>query len=506
MKIATHPVLRSTGLALALAGCTVGPNFVRPESPHVTRYSATPVSATVATRGVPGGEPQHFIEGRDIPAQWWELFQSTALNAVVERALTKNHDLKAAEAALAVAHENLLVQRAAYYPAVTGSFAASRSKTSADLSPTPSSGALLYSLYTPAVSVAFVPDVFGLNRRLVESLQAQERDSRFQLEAAYLALTSNVVVAAIQEAALRAQIKATRTLIDLNERSLTVLREQKARGYAGQLDVVTQEAQLAQAHATLPPLLKQLAQQRDLLATLAGALPSEGLPEEFELSQLQLPRELPLSLPSRLVEQRPDVRQAEENLHAACAQIGVAVANRLPNLTLTADAGQSALALGALTAGGESFWDLGATVTQPIFQGGALMHKERAAREAYREAGEQYRGTVLAAFQNVADTLAALEHDAEALQAAAASAAAAKVALDVVRAQQQAGYANYLQLLSAEQIHQSAILSQLQAQFNRYADTAALFQALGGGWWNRSDAAVPETPRPGTHQQGLRSP
>jgi NodT family efflux transporter outer membrane factor (OMF) lipoprotein len=490
MKIASAAVLTCTGLACVLGGCTVGPDFVRPEPAPVTRYTATPLGPTVATPGSPGGEPQSFVEGEDIPARWWELFHSTALNALVERALTKSSGLKAAEAALALAHENLLVQRAAYYPAIAGSFTANHAKSSADLSPTPSSGALLYSLYTPAVSVAFVPDVFGLNRRLLESLQAQQQQSRFQLEAAYLALSSNVVVSAIQEAALRAQIVAARAAIDLNERSLAILRQQKAHGYASQLDVVTQEAQLAQARAALPPLLKQLTQQRNLLAILAGALPSEGLPEEFEFSQLQLPRELPLSLPSRLIEHRPDVRQAEENLHAACAQIGVAVANRLPNLTLTADAGQSALTLGALTASGEGFWDLGAVVTQPIFQGGALMHKERAAREAYQEAREQYRATVLVAFQNVADTLAALEHDATALQTATASAQAAEAAVELVRAQQRAGYANSLQLISAEQTVQSAILAKVQAQFNRYADTAALFQALGGGWWNRPDAAA----------------
>jgi NodT family efflux transporter outer membrane factor (OMF) lipoprotein len=283
------------------------------------------------------------------------------------------------------------------------------------------------------------------------------------------------------------------------------VRQQKAHGYAGQLDVVTQEAQLAQARAALPPLLKQLTQQRNLLAVLVGAFPSEGLTEEFEFSQLQLPRELPLSLPSRLIEHRPDVRQAEENLHAACAAIGVAVANRLPNITLTADAGQSALTLGALTAAGAGFWDLGAVVTQPIFQGGALMHKERAARDAYREAREQYRATVLVAFQNVADTLTALEHDAAALQTAAASATAAEAAFEVVRAQQRAGYANSLQLISAAQALQSAILGEVQAQFNRYADTVALFQALGGGWRNRAEAADPADGRvaePGTSRMG----
>ena len=237
----------------------------------------------------------------------------------------------------------------------------------------------------------------------------------------------------------------------------------------------------------LPPLLKQLAQQRDLLAVLSGGFPSEDLPEKFELSSLQLPQELPVSLPSQLVEQRPDVRQAEENLHAASAQIGIAIANRLPNITLTADAGTMALDAGRMFAGGAGFWDLGAGVTEPIFQGGALLSRKRAAKAAYLQAAEQYRSTAITAFQNVADTLNALEQDADALKAAAAAADAAKVTLDLTRRQQETGYAGNLALLSAEQAYQQAVINLVQAQANRYADTAALFQALGGGWWHRAD-------------------
>lgn len=479
----------SGALALLLSSCTVGPDFVRPTAPEVTHYTRTPLLPTASTANVVGGESQRFIDGQNIPASWWELFESPALNGFVERALKANPDLKAAEAALTVAHENTLAQQGAYFPTVSASLAASRTKTSAELSPTPSSGAQLFNLFTPEVSVSFVPDVFGLNRRLVESLAAAEQQTHFELSAAYLALTANVVVAAIQEAGLREQIRTTRKLITAQEKSLEVLRAQASRGYASRLDVAAQEAQVAQAAATLPPLLKQLAQQRDLLAALAGILPSEPLPEEFELAQLKLPQELPLSMPSRLIEQRPDVRQAEENLHIASAQIGVAIANRLPSFAITADLGASALTLSGLTSSDAGFWDVGAQATQPIFQGGTLMHKERAARAAYLQAKEQYRSAVIAAFQNVADTLAALEHDAEALHSSAASTEAAKVTLDVVRAQQRAGYASYLQLLTAEQAYQTAVTGQVQAQINRFADTAALFQALGGGWWNRPELA-----------------
>ena len=483
--ICARPVVVT--LMLLLGGCTVGPDFVRPAPPGVTRYTPTAPAPSAPAAIVLAGESQRLVEGEDIPAGWWQLFNSPALNALVERALRANPGLKSAEAALTVAHENLLAQRGAYFPTVSASMAASRSKTSAELSPTPSSGALLFNLFTPEVSVSFVPDVFGLNRRLVESLHAAEQQTRFELTASYLALTANVVVAALQEAGLREQIRTTHELMAASNSSLEVLREQHARGYASRLDVMAQEAQLAQVNATLPPLLKQLAQQRDLLAALCGAFASEGLPEEFTLSQLQLPQELPLSVPSRLIEQRPDVRQAEENLHIASAQIGVAVANRLPNFTITADIGASATMLSGLTSNDAGFWDLGAQITQPIFQGGSLMHKERAARAAYVQANEQYRSAVIAAFQNVADTLAALQHDADALRAAAASATAAAATRDVVRAQQRAGYVGYLQLLSAEQTYQTAVLAQVQAQTNRFTDTAALFQALGGGWWNRGD-------------------
>jgi len=251
--------------------------------------------------------------------------------------------------------------------------------------------------------------------------------------------------------------------------------------------VAAQESQLAQVAATLPPLLKQLAQQRDSLATLSGGFPNQDLAEKFELASLQLPQELPVSLPSQLVEQRPDVRQAEENLHSASAQIGVAIANRLPNFSLTADAGSMAVIFSKLFTGGTGFWDVGANITQPIFDGRTLLHRERAAKAAYVQASEQYRSTVLTAFQNVADTLNALQQDADALKASAAAKDAAAVTLDLARKQFQAGYVNYLALLSAEQTYQQAVINLAQAQANRYADTAALFQALGGGWWNRSD-------------------
>lgn len=476
---------------LLVAGCAVGPNFKKPAAPNVTGYAPAPVAATSSTTDVTGGESQHFVESKDIPGEWWTLFHSAALDALVERSLKANPNIKAAQAALVIARENVLAQRGAYYPSVTGGFSAVRAKSSSNLSPVTNTNALNYSFYTPEVSVSFVPDVFGLNRRTVESLGAQEQQARFALAATHITLSSNVVEGAIGEASLRAQIDATRQLITINTEMLKILRTQLDLGYASRLDVAAQESQLAQVQATLPPLLKQLAQQRDLLAVLSGAYPNEDLAEKFELSSLQLPQEIPLSLPSQLVAQRPDVRQAEENLHSASAQIGVAIANRLPNFALTADAGSMAVVLSHLFMPGTGFWDVGASVAQPIFDGGTLLHRERAAKAAYDQASEQYKSTVLTAFQNVADTLHALDQDADALKAAAAARDAAVVTLDLTKQQFQSGYINYLALLSAEQAYQQSEIALVQAQTNRYADTAALLQALGGGWWNRPD--IPKT-------------
>jgi NodT family efflux transporter outer membrane factor (OMF) lipoprotein len=470
-----------------LTNCAVGPDFKRPAAPQVNGYTPGPVSTTGSATNVAGGEAQRFVTGQDIAGDWWTLFHSKPLNAMIERSLKANPSLKAAQAALAVARETVKAQYGAYYPGVAGSFSAARQKTAGTISPTPNSGALYFDLYTPQVSVSYVPDVFGLNRRTVESLKAQEQQARFALVASDIALSANVVAAAIQEASLREQIDATHHLIEINTNMLRILRTQFAKGYASRLDVAAQESQLAQIVATLPPLLKQLAQQRDLLAALSGGFPSEGPAEEFELSTLQLPRELPLSLPSQLVAQRPDVRQAEENMHAASAQVGIAVANRLPTFMLSADLGSDALAFGQMFSSGTGFWTLAGSVTQPLFQGGTLLHRERAARAAYTNATELYRSAVITAFENVADTLAALEEDADGLQAAAAARDAAKVTLDLSMQQWRTGYASYLALLSAEQAYNQAVINFVQAQANRFADTAALFEALGGGWWNRAD-------------------
>ena len=472
------------------AGCAVGPNYSRPAGPTTKDYTPSPIRGTVGTTNIHGGEEQRIISGGDIPGEWWALFHSKALNQAIELSLSNNPTLKAAQATLAQAMENVSAQKGAFFPAVSGSFSATRQRTSDELSPTPNSGALYFSLFTPQVSVSYVPDIFGLNRRTVESLQAQAQQARFALAATHLTLSANVAAAAIQEASLRSQIDATGQLLAINSNMLQLLTKEFARGYVGRLEVAAQESQLAQVAATLPPLLKQLAQQRDLIAALCGGFPDKNPVHPVEFADLQLPTELPLSLPSQLVEQRPDVRQAEESLHAACALVGVAAANRLPNLALTADAGTMALEAGKIFAGGAGFWTLAGNVTQPLFQGGTLRHRERAARAAYQAAAEQYRSTVLTAFQNVADTLHALEQDGHGLNSAAAARTAAEITLNLAKQQWQTGYAGYLAVLGAEQTYQQALLNLAQAQASRFADTVALFQALGGGWWNRRELAT----------------
>lgn len=475
----------SAALAFS-SGCVVGPNFQKPTAPQAPSYTPTAPTATTGISTVPGGDVQRFVPGRDIPGDWWTLFHSKPLDDLIERALKASPDLKSAQAALLVARENTLAQRGYYYPNISAGFVASRARTSSEVSPFTASGALSYSLFTPQVSVSFVPDVFGLNRRTIESLKAQEQQARYALAATHITLSSNIAASAIQEASLRGQIIATQQLIAAATKMLEILRSQHEKGYASELDVAAQQAQLAQFAATLPPLLKQLAQQRDLLAVLSGGFPNQEMGETFDLSNFQLPRELPLTVPSQLVAHRPDVLQAEENLHSASALIGVAHANRLPSFALTADAGSMALIFSHIFSKG-GFWDTGAGIAQPVFDGKTLLHRERAAKAAYTQAEEQYRSTVLTAFQNVADTLHAIQQDADGLKAASAATEAAAVTLELTRKQMEGGYANYLALLTAEQVYQQAVINQVQAQSNRYADTAALFQALGGGWWNRPD-------------------
>jgi NodT family efflux transporter outer membrane factor (OMF) lipoprotein len=468
----------AAALLAGASGCAVGPNFKRPPAPTAAGYGNAPETI--------GDDAQRVVAGMDIPGEWWSLFKSPALDRLVEQALTANPDVGAAQAAVRQAHELYSAQRTSFLPVVQGSLTGDRSEfpTSTLTSPTVASSST-YTLYTAQLTLSYAPDVFGATRRQVEIAKAQFDSSRFQLEATYLTLSSNVVVTAVQEASLRGQIAATERLLQLQRQLTDTVQRQRLLGTASDLDVLAQQSAQAQTEQTLPPLQKQLGQSRDALTAMLGRLPSEEPEETFRFEELTLPTELPLSVPSKLIEQRPDVRQAEENMHAASAAVGVALANMLPQFSIDADVGSSALKLGKLFTPYTGFWDAGASLTQTLFDAGALLHRHRAAEAALDQAAAQYRAAVILACQNVADTLRALQADAAALAASDAADRAAKTTFDLAQRQRALGTIGVVTLLNAEQAYRQAELSLVQAQANRYADTAGLFQSLGGGWWNR---------------------
>jgi NodT family efflux transporter outer membrane factor (OMF) lipoprotein len=477
--------IAAAGLCVLMAGCTVGPNYHRPPIPAPGTYTRPNVASTTASTDVPGGGAQQLAYGKDIPHDWWTLFQLQQLNELVEQSLKANPTILAAQQALRQALELVAAQRGLFYPTVQASTLPTYQRQSAALAPFLNSNELRYSLFTHQVTVGYTPDVFGGNRRQVESLKAEAENQRFQLEAAHLTLSSNVVAAAVQEASLRAQIAATYESISISSKALELIRRQFQFGAVAGLDVAAQETALTQIEQTLPPLQKQEQQNRDLLIALAGRLPSEDLDQTFDLASFRVPLEIPLSVPSKLVEQRPDVRAAETQLQAASTQIGFAAANRLPQFTITAALGGISTNIIKTLADGNPFWSVLGDVSKTIFDAGTLRHRQRAAEAAYEQAAAQYRSTVITAFQNVADTLYALQFDAESLKVAVAAERAARRTLDITLKQQEFGAVNYLALLSAQQAYQQALIARVQAQANRLSDTAALFQALGGGWWNR---------------------
>ncbi|MFZ0498022.1 MAG: efflux transporter outer membrane subunit [Steroidobacteraceae bacterium] len=496
----TIPSLIALSLLPLIAACEVGPQYHRPSLPRSQAYSPSSLpTSTASAPGVVVGAAQRFDAASAISAQWWTLFRSPALNALIERSLAANPTVDAAVAALKEAQENVYAQRGYFYPTVQVSYQAERTKLSGNtasssapgvqgngenISPLGPAQPVTYNFHTALLTVGYVPDVFGLNHRQVESLQAQADAARFQLEAAYVTLASNVVAAAVQEASMCAQIAAVQAIIGSSQRSLQILRNQRRLGYAARLDVAQQELALAQARALLPPLTRQLEQTRDLIRVLAGNAPDQDVPETFTLATLHLPRQLPLSLPSQLIEQRPDVLAAEEQVRAASAQVGVAVANRLPQFSLSAALGGQATHITQMFWNSGTFWSVLGSAAQPLFDAGTLKHRQRAAEQALAQAAAQYRSTVLTAFQNVADSLHALYADADGLRSAVVVERAARITLQVTQEQFRAGYANGLAVLTAQQAHQQAVIGLVQAQATRLGDTAALFQALGGGWWN----------------------
>lgn len=484
-----------------VSACAVGPDFHTPAAPDTPGYAQAPLAARTAAAPGLAGNAQQLMPGMAIPEQWWTLLHSEKLDRVIASAMRASPSVAAAQAALRQAQAEVRAQQGAFFPTLQAGYSPSRQRNAVNtLSPTLTSGDAIFNLHTAQLSISYMPDVFGLNRRQVESLRALEDAQRFEVEATYLTLASSISLAAIQEAALRAQIDAQSHIVDVETRLLDILQKQLALGYVSGLDVAAARTQLAQAQQALPGLRKQLALQRDLLSALTGRLPAEPFDETFTFDDFTLPEALPVSLPSDLVRQRPDVRAAEAQLHAATAQVGVAIANMLPQLTITGAQGGAATVFSQMFASGNVFWSLAGNVTQTLFAGGTLLARKHAADAALDQAEAQYRGTVINAFQNVADTLHAIHNDADTLQAAQASELAARTTLDITQKQLASGFVNVLAVLNAEQAFQTATQATAQAQAARYADTVALYQALGGGWWNRPDGpdvASDDARRPG---------
>jgi NodT family efflux transporter outer membrane factor (OMF) lipoprotein len=413
------------------------------------------------------------------------LFQNPVLDILVQDALLANPDLAAARAALKAARADAAGQRAAFFPAFGAAFDATRQKTSDALSPVLASPASTFNLYTPQVSVSYVPDLFGGTRRAQESADAAAQAQRFAMEAARLTLASNIVLAAIAQASLTDQLHAQQEIVAAAEQQGRLLEDQVRRGGTSKAALEAQNVLTRQAEAQLALLEKQTAQQQDQLAALSGRLPAEFAIVSLTTADITLPHDLPLSVPASLVRQRPDVRIAEENLHVANAQVGVAVAQMLPNLTLSASTGSAATALGSLFSPGMGFWNIGTGLAQPLFDGGALLNRKRAADARLEEAKAQYRSAVIVAFQNTADALEAIASDAKQLKVAADAEESVARSLQMARRQREVGDIATPTLLLAEQSYQQTKISLIQARAARYADTVALFAALGGGWWER---------------------
>jgi NodT family efflux transporter outer membrane factor (OMF) lipoprotein len=477
-------------LLLGLTGCAVGPDFKAPDKPTATRYTQEPLPPETTAAGIGGGAAQRFVQGMDTPRQWWTLFHSDALNRLIDAALKANPDVQAAQASLRAAQEAVYIARAPFAPSVGAQLSSSRGRVAGGIGSPIDSDSSFYKFHTAQVSVSYLPDLFGGKLRAVESAQAQMMAQRHQLDATYLSLIANVVNAAIQEASLRAQLDATQQLAAIGSDILGLMRKQYGLGEIAYADVVAQEQAVAQMRADVPGLRKQLAQQRNLLATLLGRTPDDLLPETFELDALTLPQELPLSLPSRLVEQRPDIAAATELLHAASAEVGVATANMLPQINLSATLGSQALGLRSLFGPGSAMWDLTGSVMQTLFAGGALLHQKRAAEANLEAAAAQYRSTVLHAFQEVADTLEAIKFDSDALGFQLTAQQAAAQSLKISQDSLRLGASSYLAVLNAQQTLLQSTLALAQARASRFGNTVALFQALGGGVSGGESAAM----------------
>lgn len=485
-------------LVLLLSGCNVGPDFLSPKAPEVPRFTTAVMPAQTASSPAPTGDAQRFLNGADVPARWWTVFGSPEIDRRIAIALEHNPSVTSAQAALRQAQENLNAAAGGQYPAVSGALGATRQKSSLagvgienSTAPNP-----IYTLYNASVSVSYTIDLFGSIRRQVEAQAALADVQQAELDATYQALIANVVTASVQEASLRAQITATRDIITAFERQLELIQAQQNFGARSMADVLQARSQLAAQRALLPPLQQRLEQTGNQLATYLGRLPAEADLAPIQLDTLNLPPDIPVSLPSSVVASRPDIRAADAQLHQATAQVGIATANRLPNVVLSGSLGSQATSFNDMLGAGSGIWSLGLNLAQPIFQGGTLTARQRAAEAALQKAVADYRVTVLTAFQDVANALRALVIDAETLRAQAAYELAATDSLRLVRSQYDAGAINILSVLDAERQTLQSRIALIQARAARLQDTAALYAALGGGWQEAAAMAPRMPPMP----------
>jgi NodT family efflux transporter outer membrane factor (OMF) lipoprotein len=476
-----------------LAGCAVGPNYHALPAPKTQGFTRDPLPSATEATAVRGGEAQRFQVGGELPGQWWMLFGSQELDALIAQALKQYPDIAAQQAALRASRENVRAQEGVFAPQLQGVANQERAKISG-ASISPGFPGFITDLYQANVNVSYTFDLFGGERRTLEELRAQVDNQTYQLEASVLTLTSNVATSAIGLAAAREQIEVTHQIITVEEQQLHVIERQYESGVRTRADVLQQQSNLASVRATLPALQQQLASYEHALSALTGQFPRDAAHVGLKLSDLKLPEEIPVSLPSALVTQRPDIQAQAALMHQASAAIGVATANMLPQLTLTGSVGDESLLWGSLFQGGSAVWSIASGLTQPIFEGGSLRAKRRASVDLYDQARAQYRLVVLNAFQNVADTLTALDNDALALKAQNDAVSSANASIELIQRQYEAGAVGYVTLLTAQQAYQQARIAYVRALSSRFTDTVTLFQALGGGWWNRNDLAMAAAP------------
>jgi NodT family efflux transporter outer membrane factor (OMF) lipoprotein len=472
---------------LALSACTVGPDFKSPTAPTTQRYTTEP-GAALALADAAALE-QRVAFGKKTPVEWWRQFNSPELDGVIALAIAKNHTLAAAQATLAESQEAVKVAAGAFYPQVDVSASVGRQKLGAAfLGPVKFPA---FSFFSIGPNVSYALDVFGGIKRQVENREALAQSQGYRLDAAYLTVTGNVATSALAIASARAQIATVEDILGNDEQNLSLVRTARRAGAVTDVDVLSAESQLANDRTLLPPLRQQLSAARHALAILCGQAPGDWSAPSFDLDRLTLPGELPASLPSGLVHERPDIMSAESDLHAASAAVGVATANLYPRITLTGSVSQEATDLAHLFDPASMAWSIAGGLTAPIFHGGELEATRRAAVDAYQAALANYEQTVLQSFGQVADVLQALAHDAEQLAAQQHALQSADASLKLTRLSYAAGNVGVLQVLDAERLYQQARLGYVRAEAQRYLDTTQLFLAMGGGALARPrDASV----------------